>query len=244
MKKNKLTQRITSFVCFDIETTGLNPSTNQIIEIGAVKVKDGKVSGRFSELINPGIPLPDLIVRLTGINDAMLKNADTVSNVLRRFLEFAEEEVVIGHNIMFDYSFIKSAAVKEKLTFEKQGIDTLELSRKLHPELESRSLENMCKFYHINNVNAHRAYDDAHATTLLYVNLCNIFFEENINAFRPKPLIFKVKKVIPITKPQKNYLNDLLKYHKIESMCSLDTLTQSEASRWIDKIILEKGRIN
>lgn len=237
-------KRITTFVCFDIETTGLDPRFNQIIEIGALKVKEGRIIDHFSELVNPGVPLPTTIVKLTGIEDSMLEHADSISGVIRRFLDFTEDYPVMGHNIPFDFSFIKTAAKKEHLSFDKMGIDTLDLCKKLHPELESRSLASMCNYYEINNSHAHRAYDDAKATTLLYVYLCNRFFVENPDVFQPKPLLYKVRKVQPITKKQKNYLNDLIKYHRIESVCSIDSLTQSEASKWIDRIIFEKGRIN
>ncbi len=236
--------RIITFVCFDIESTGLNPQQDRVIEIGAVKVKEGKVVGHFSKLINPQIKLPSLITKLTGIDDDMLEYADTAATVIKLFLEFAEDYVVIGHNVMFDYSFIKTAAEKEGLGFEKKGIDTLELSRKLHRDLDSKSLESMCRYYNINNNHAHRAYDDAKATAMLYVKLCNNFFNDNPDAFRPKQLNYKVKKVQSITKKQKIYLIDLLKYHKIDLIPSIDTLTQSEASRWIDRIILGNGRID
>jgi len=244
MRTEKQKDLTNTFVCFDIESTGLNPQQDKVIEIGAVKVRDGKVVGHFSELINPKIKLPLFISNLTGIDDEMLENADTEVKVIKRFLEFAEDYVVIGHKVKFDFSFIKTAAEKERLSFEKNGIDTLEISRKLHQNLDSRSLESMCRYYKINNNNAHRAYDDAKATALLYVELCNNFFNKDPDTFRPKPLIYKVKKVQPITNKQKKYLIDLLEYHKIGYEQSIDTLTQSEASRWIDRIILEKGRIN
>jgi len=243
MKENILKERVTTFICFDIETTGLSPVTDKIIEIGALKVKDGKIVESFKEFINPGMKLPGHIVRLTGITDEMVKEADTQEAVVRRFIDFTGEYIVMGHNISFDYSFIKTAAKLQQVPFEKFGIDTLELSRKLLPQLESKSLGNMCGHYHIINDNAHRAYDDAKATALLYVNLCNEFFEVKPEVFKPKPLWYKVKKIQSITNKQKNYLIDLIKYHKIEGIQAMDSLTQSEASKMIDKIILEKGRI-
>jgi DNA polymerase-3 subunit alpha (Gram-positive type) len=242
--EENLKSPITTFVCFDIETTGLNPQQDKIIEIGAVKVVNKKIVGIFNELIHPQMKLPAIITSITGINDAMLVNADTLDNVIPRFLEFAGDHIVLGHNIMFDYSFIKKAAAKMNMGFEKTGIDTLELSRYLHRDLESRSLENMCRHYQIHNDHAHRAYDDAKATAMLYVQLCNNFFTEHPDVFRPRELTFKVKKSQPITKKQKNYLIDLLKYHNIDSEQSIDTLTQSEASRWIDQIILSRGRMS
>lgn len=236
-------ERITSFVCFDLETTGLSPVKDKIIEIGALKVKEGKIIAKFKEFINPQMKLPERIVELTNITDAMLMVADTEDKVVRRFLDFVGDDIIMGHNLGFDYSFIKTAAHKQQREFEKMGIDTLELCRVLMPDMESKSLSSMCRHYNIVNEYAHRAYDDAKATALLYVNLCNEFFEHKPEVFKPKPLYYKVRKMSPITAKQKNYLIDLIKYHKIENVQSIDTLTQSEASRIIDKIILEKGRI-
>ncbi|MDF2587494.1 MAG: exonuclease, polymerase epsilon subunit family [Anaerocolumna sp.] len=243
-KDKKNLTKTTTFVCFDIETTGLNPQNEKIIEIGALKVIDGKIVGNFSELINPQVPLSKMITNLTGISDDMVKDADTEENVIKRFLDFAGDYIVMGHNIKFDYSFIKTAAKRYKINFERLGIDTLDISRKMLRDLESRSLESLCKYYQITNNHAHRAYDDAKATTLLYVNLCNQFYLDNPDVFTPKPLIYKAKKIQAITNKQKNYLIDLLKYHNIEDVQPIDTLTQSEASKWIDRIILEYGRIN
>ena len=244
MRAEKQDNRTTTFVCFDIESTGLNPQQDKVIEIGAIKVRDGKIVEHFSELINPQIKIPTLITNLTGIDDEMLKDADTEDKVIKRFLEFAEDYVVIGHNVKFDFSFIKTAAEKEHLSFEKKGIDTLELCRKLHRDLDSKKLDSMCGFYDINNGHAHRAYDDAKSTAMLYVKLCNVFFSEFPDTFSPKPLIYKVKKIQSVTNKQKNYLIDLLKYHNIEYIQSIDSLTHNQASRWIDRIILENGRIN
>lgn len=236
-------QRITSFVCFDLETTGLSPVTDRIIEIGALKVKEGKIKERFSEFINPFMKLPENIIRLTGITDDMVRYAENEETVVKRFLEFAGDYTVMGHNIGFDYSFMKTAAKRQKQEFDKQGIDTLELCRKLLPDLGSKSLGSMCGHYNIINRHAHRAFDDAKATALLYVSLCNEFYTLKPEVFEPKPLWFKVKKIQSITNKQKNYLIDLIKYHKIENIQSIDLLTRNEASRMIDKIILENGRI-
>lgn len=239
-----MNNRITTFICFDIETTGLSPERDRIIEIGALKVIDGKIRDTFSEFINPQMKLPPKIISLTGIRDDMLISADTEEKVIRRFLQFAGDYILIGHNISFDYSFIKTAADRLGSDFEKMGIDTLDLSRRLLMDLESKSLGSLCGHFGIINEHAHRAYDDAKATAMLYVKLCNDFFEKEPNVFEPKILNFKVKKNRSITGKQKNYLIDLIKYHKIDYIKSVETLTQSEASRIIDRIILEKGRIN
>lgn len=244
MKEVEKRERITSFVCFDVETTGLSPLKDKLIEIGALKVKEGKITEKFTEFINPQMKLPRRITELTGITDGMIKNADMEDKVVKRFIEFSEDYVVMGHNLMFDFSFIKTAASKLNLLFDKKGIDTLDLSKKLLPELESRSLGNLCKYFNITNEHAHRAYDDAKATAMLYVYLCNQFYQQNPEIFNPKALSFKVKKNQPMTGKQKIYLLDLLKYHNIEYVSSIDNLTQSDASRMIDRIVLNHGRIN
>lgn len=232
-----------SIVVFDIETTGLNPTTNQVIEIGALKIEGGRVVEEFSKFINPFMKLPPKIVALTGIQDYMLKDAEVADRVIAEFLEFSDGHVLLGHNIMFDYSFIKVNADKIGKKFDRHGIDTLKIAKGVHPELESRSLEKMCRYYKINNVSAHRALSDAKATYELYYKMKEKFHELKADLFVPEQLNYKVKKQEPITIRQKNYLIDLAKYHKIEIVQSLSQLTKSEASRLIDKIILENGRM-
>lgn len=230
-----------NYVVVDIETTGLSPVKDKIIEIGAIKVRNGKCVDVFSELVYPEIPLTQQITDLTHITDDMLRGKDCIRNVIHRFVEFAEEDPLIGHNIIFDYSFLKTAATKEKLSFERLGIDTLQIARSLHPTLESRRLNDLCEYYGIVNKQHHRAYDDAKATFELFIKLSNEVLATP-ELLRPKPLYYKPKKVEAATQKQKNYLLDLLKYHKIELRQSMETLTKSEASRWIDRIIFQYGR--
>lgn len=237
-------KRITTFVCFDIETTGLSPEKDKIIEIGALKVKDGKIIDKFSKFINPGFSIPENITNLTGISDDMVADAKSEEEVVSEFVEFTKDYILLGHNIMFDYSFTKVAAKRLGLSFEKLGLDTLAISKKVLKELQSKSLGNLCLYYGIENKRAHRAYEDARATALLYVKLTNEFYEKHPEVFVPKALQYKPKKVRNITTKQKNYLLDLIKYHNIDYMQSIDELTESEASKLIDKIILTKGRIN
>lgn len=243
MYANDQREPITSFVCFDIETTGLDPMEDKIIEIGALKVKDKKIVAVFKEFINPRMKLPPKIVEITNITDAMLENTRSEKEVIEDFLAFVGDDIIMGHNVTFDYSFIKCAAMSYGHTFHRYGIDTLDLSKRLHTELPSKSLENMCKYYGIRNDNAHRAYDDAKATTMLYVNLCNAFYEALPDVFLPKEMIYKIKKTRQVTEKQKNYLLELIKYHKIEPIPDIDSLTQSEASKMIDSIILMQGRM-
>lgn len=240
---------VDTFVALDIETTGLSPDKDKIIEIGALKVIKGQIVDQFSRLINPGIKLPDRIVEITGIQDDMLVEEEGEDQVIPQFIDFLEDNILLGHNILFDYSFIKAYMAKRRLTFVKQGIDTLTLSRALHSGLRSRSLASMCHYYGIHNPNAHRAFEDAKAASSLYFKMVEEFGEEKSEIFKVKELIYKPPKNQTITNKQKNYLLDLIKYHKINTqsvlneVSSIDDLTKSQASRLIDKIILNHGRI-
>jgi len=232
-----------TFVALDLETTGLNPSSDRILEIGAVKVINGQVCETYETLINPGMRISSRIEELTGISNEMVINGIAPGEAVRKLVDFCEGFPLLGHNILFDYSFVKRAAVNLNLTFEKKGIDTLKIARNLLPDLESRSLECLCSHFHITQGRAHRAVNDAYAALELYRILKERFPESSEELFEPKELVYKVKKQSSITQAQKSYLNDLVKYHKIALEVSIDTLTKNEASRIIDKIILENGRI-
>ena len=117
-----------SYIAFDLETTGLDPMNNEIIEIGALKVRDGKVSERFMEFIKPQELISPAITGLTGISNDMVASARPARSVITDFIDFCEEDILIGHNIIFDYSFTKCTAAREGLPFEKMGIDTLKIA--------------------------------------------------------------------------------------------------------------------
>ena len=234
---------IKDYVCVDIETTGVRPKWDRIIEIGAVKVRGGRKVETFSKLIYPGIPIPERITDLTGITNEMIKGQDKIQQVLPEFIEFAGDDLLLGHNIRFDYSFLKQNAINEKLTFEKSGMDTLKIARKLLPDLESRALDFLCEQYGIKDENHHRAFNDASVTSQLYLILLEQFGETNPEVFKPYEFSYKVKKMQSITDKQKKYLRDLMNYHQIKMDFDIDTLTKNEASRKIDKILSEKGKI-
>lgn len=240
---------IEDYICFDLETTGLNPKTDKIIEIGAVRVRNGKAEDVFETFVAPERKLEQRITQLTGITDDMLKKAPSKEEVIPRFLEFAGEDILLGHSVLFDYSFIKRAAVNCKLKFERQGIDTLKIARKYLRDLESRNLGFLCSYYQIEH-HAHRALEDAKATVRLYQKLCEEFYNEE--DFKPAQLQYKVKRETPITKPQKERLYRLLELHKLsieedEELSVLltmetDKLTRNEASRYTDRLLAKYGR--
>lgn len=157
-----------AFVAVDLEMTGLKVKTDHILEIGAVKTENGRVTDTFQTLVNPHRGLDEAIVRLTGITDEMVRDAPDAEEAVRAFLSFAGELPLLGHNLMFDYSFLKQAAVNCDLPFERDGIDTLKIARKVLAEPERKSLDSLCDFFHIQRDRCHRALDDAKAACLLF----------------------------------------------------------------------------
>lgn len=232
-----------TFVCIDLETTGLKPKTDKIIEIGAIRVDKGIVTGEWESLVNPERVLEERIVELTGIRDGQLADAKTISEVLPEFLAFIGEHPLLGHSVHFDFAFLKRAAAGEKLAFERQGIDTLKIARKYLKELESRSLGALCTYYGIPH-KAHRALDDARATVSLYKKLAEEFYEKETaegekSLFVPRQLHHPVKKDSPITIAQKEQLYKLLDKHKLVVDYEIESLTRSEATRKIHQLLAE-----
>lgn len=232
------------YVALDIETTGLSRKKDRILEIGAVKMKNGMQTGQYAALVNPGMSLSAFITELTGIDDAMVRRSGReIREVMTEFLDFCQDAVIVGHKIAFDHGFLTQNAVNIGRTFPDRAIDTLETARKCLPELPSRKLDDLCVHYGIEHKEKHRAFADAQATAALYEKLAAAFGGEDARIFYPKKLVCRVKRDGPITNSQKVYLNDLMKYHKIELNVSFDTLTRSQASRMADQIILQYGRM-
>ncbi len=241
---------IDTFVAIDIETTGLTPHEHQIIEVGALRVREGKVTDTLSILINPQVSLSERIVELTGITDLMLFNQKGFQEQSSLIYEFIGKDPLLGHNIQFDYSFLKYHLGNSGYTIENKVVDTLSIAKNLHPELASRSLASMCEAYGLINKSAHRAYEDAYVTMELYFAMCKTLLtlpkekrEELMKYTNPVSCYVKIKKQEPITPRQKLYLNDLLKYHKINKAVEIEKMTKSQASKAIDQIILKYGRM-
>lgn len=231
------------FVVLDLETTGLMPKIDRILEIGAIKVVDGEVKERYATFINPQMKIPPRITGLTGITGEMVKNAPTREQAVPELVAFCGSLPLLGHNISFDYGFVKHNAVNLGLEFEKEALDTLTIARLALPELESRSLEFLCGHFGICRENAHRAMDDAQETLELYRILEQRYQAEHPEWFRTKPLICKVKREGPITKAQIGYLKDLTEYHNLKLDVEICSMTKNEASRMIDTILSTYGRI-
>lgn len=232
-----------SYIALDLETTGLNPKQDKIIEIGAVRVEDGQETGRFHTMLDPHRELEARITELTGISGDMLENAPDLVDILPEFLAFCGELPLLGHRIIFDYSFVKRAAVNQGLSFEKNGIDTLTICRRFMPAEESKRLGAACAFYGLTQESAHRALGDALDAHRLYQKLLEKHGAKAPETFAAKPLIYKVKREQPASKKQKEDLRYLLKYHKIDLPVQIDYLSRNEVSRITDKIISRYGRI-
>ncbi len=168
------------FVIFDIETTGLSPLTCAITEIGAVRWRNGEVLDRFSTFANPEMPIPENIVKLTGITDDMVKDAPSVADAVSAFLEFSKGAVLVAHNANFDTSFIKQACEKHGFEFTNSYLDTVALSRHLNPELKRHRLDNLQEHYGLEDFNHHRACDDAEMLAKIFTCMTETLKKEGI----------------------------------------------------------------
>lgn len=168
------------FVVFDIETTGFSPVNNQIIEIGAVKISNGSISGRYSALVNPGVPIPFKIEKLTGINDDMVAQAETIEQVLPAFLSFCDGAVLVAHNAGFDMSFIIENMKRQGYEPQFTYVDTVGIARLLLPNQAKHTLDAIAKTLGISLLHHHRAVDDAEATAEIFLTFLSRFKEEGI----------------------------------------------------------------
>ena len=169
------------FVVFDIETTGLNSHFNKIIEIGAVKIKAGRIIDRYSQLINPGISIPYHITEITSITNEQVANQPKIDEAIEKFVEFVGDAVLVAHNAPFDMGFIKRD-IKEYLNInlENSVIDTLQMARDLFPDLKKYGLGDLNKVLGLALENHHRAVDDSQATANMFIIFLEKYKEKGI----------------------------------------------------------------
>ena len=158
-------------VVFDVETTGLDATTCEIIEIGAVKVKDGKLAETFSCLIKPTQEIPDEITNLTGITNEMVANCYTMKDVLQDFYKFTRNSVLVAYNIAFDYKFIYLAGQSQGYVFDNKQIDAMVLAKTKLKGLKNYKLKTVVEKLNVPLENAHRAVNDAIATAEAFIKL-------------------------------------------------------------------------
>ena len=169
-----------TFVVFDIETIGFGPVNDQIIEIGAVKICGGEIVDKFSQFINPQIPIPYEIEKLTSINDSMVAEAPLIEEVLPKFLEFCEGAVLVAHNASFDVGFITKKAELMGISTDFTVADTVAMARTLLSDIKNYKLDVVAKELNISLENHHRAVDDALCTAYIFLEFMKMYKEKGI----------------------------------------------------------------
>ena len=171
------------YIVFDTETTGFTPYSDQMIEIGAVKIKNGEIIDRFDELINPGRLLPKKIIELTNITDEMLAPCDNEENVTKRFMAFIGDLPMVAHNAKFDIGFISAAYNKYNLgEFNNTVLDTMSMARMLYPNWKNHKLSTLVKQLEVpwDEDAHHRADYDSEGTAIGFYKMCKTLYNRNI----------------------------------------------------------------
>ena len=169
-----------TFVVFDIETTGFSAVNDRIIEIGAVKVENGVITEKFSEFVNPERPIPFEIEKLTSINDRMVEDAPNISAILPKFMDFCRGSVLVAHNADFDTGFIRHNCEVLGLPYDYTYVDTLGIARSFLEGLKNYKLDTVVEAMGCTLANHHRAVDDAGATADVFVRFLERFKKKNI----------------------------------------------------------------
>ena len=186
-KGKSLIELLDSYIVFDIETTGLDSSYDEIIEIAALKVQNNKVVSQFQSLIKPNQEIDEYITELTGITNEMVVDAPTIEQVLPQFIEFVGNEILIGHNVNFDINFVYDYLYRNEFGGLKNDfIDTMRLARKLLPELAHHRLIDIAEYFNVDTSNNHRALKDCEITLNIYENLKRMALEKysDIESFK------------------------------------------------------------
>lgn len=230
---------LSNYVVVDLEMTGLSSFRDKIIEIGAVKVADGAVSGEYQVLVNPNVPLEKKIIEITGITEEMISGKPFVGEILQDFFHFIGDYPIIGHNLRFDYSFLMQAAYDNNMTeyVNRQwfGIDTLKIARTCLDKECSKTLESLVDMFQIKDDNHHRALNDAAVTKEVYENLCRLYENEG-RVFKPEEMFCKPRKDRKPSKREIQYVEKLINRLGIETDVDIFCMTQSELSRYADKL--------
>lgn len=235
---------LNEYVVIDMEMTGLSPHKDKIIEIGAVKVKNGKVEDEYQKLIKPNVEIREKITKITGITKDMLKDKPLIGEILPDLFEFIGDNVLIGHSLVYDFSFMMQAAYDNNMLEECKkkwfGIDTLKIAKKkLSPE-EKKTLAVLCKKYEISDEGHHRALNDVYMTNSLYIKLCEEFEKED-DIFLPEEYIYKPKKEKRPTKREIENAEKLIKLLENKPDIDIYSMNQSELSRYTNNIKVSLG---
>ncbi len=234
-----------NFCVIDIETTGLDSTFNEIIDISAIKVKEFEIIDTFSTLVKPEEPIDEFITNLTGITNEMVFNSPKINDVMPEFLKFIGNNILIGHNVNFDINFIYDNCLRNGTYLGNDFVDTMRISRRMHPELAHHRLKDLVHFYSLEQETAHRALADCQTTLECYLKLRNEFSQKYIDIpdFIKSTKRSCSKKVV---ESQNDLLNDLFEKLKLvkedsllqdKSVCFTGTLehfTREEAIKIIE----------
>ncbi|MDQ3050942.1 MAG: exonuclease domain-containing protein [Bacteroidota bacterium] len=196
------------FAVVDIETTGLNLSTDRITEVGVVIIENFRVTATYSKLVNAGVPVPANITQLTGINDKLLSNAGDFALIAEELNELTKGCIIVGQHVQFDYSFLKDEMRCAGIAFTRKTLCTAEFAKLLHPGLRSYSLASLCKHFNIINTRPHRALPDAEATAAIFLIMADekghdffelLFNTRTVSQLIPVHLRETVYKKLPAT---------------------------------------------
>ena len=231
------------YVVIDLEMTGLNAKTDAILEVGAVRVRDGRQTETYGAILKCGRELSERVVELTGITSEMAADGREPEEAMQEFFTFLGDDVLVGQNVIFDYSFLKQWSVNHGQTFERNAVDTLKLARRFLPAEQKKDLESLCACFGVKRENAHRAFDDAYETWQVYEALRERYEEESAGDFMPKPLLYKAKKQTPATVRQIKYLREYAAHYQIKLPENFPEMTRSEASRLTDRLIATYGKM-
>lgn len=171
-KGKALTESLSDYVVVDLETTGFSPTDCGITELGAARVRGGRVAATFSTLVNSGCEIPDHVAAITGITNEMIQSAPTLDSVIADFLDFIGDDTIVGHNVAFDINFLYDAALLlDGRTVSNNYINTVSLARSVYPELSNHKLSTLTSYLKLENKQAHRALSDVICTQQLYERL-------------------------------------------------------------------------
>ena len=237
---------IRDYIVLDLEMTGLSAKTDQIIEIGAIKICDGQQVDAYHCMVNAHCSVPERITELTGITEEMVKTGVDRDIAVSGLFDFIEGAVLVGQNLNFDYGFLKQWAVNHKRPLEAKACDTLKIARELLPVEQSKKLSSLCEFFGIERQREHRALDDAIETQKVFEALVALAQSKAgvdvEKLFTPQPLSYRAKKQTPATSHQVQRLKEYREKHHITDVIEWENLTRSEASRIMDKYVLVHGR--
>lgn len=243
-RKNEEAEHILrgDYTVIDLEMTGLNPKLDKVIEIGAVRVRGHKEAARYATLVNPRRSIPERVVELTGITNEEVAAGLDEDEAMQALIAFIGDDVIVGHNVSFDYSFMKQWAVNKRIPLTLRACDTLRIARAILPGEQSKKLEDLCVYYRIERERAHRALDDAVETHRILECMMQQILPEKTELLIPRELTYKAKRQTPATAHQIERLREYRAQHDIYDEINWETLTRSEASRLQDRYYAAYGR--